>query len=203
MAERGDGPLATHLYFDRKYKTEAVRVLPGEYYATSRDMLLATVLGSCVTACIRDKQNGIGGMNHFMLPRGCIDENDPSSMPARYGIYAMEILINQVIKIGARRANLEAKVFGGGNVLPGLVEVNVGERNAEFVLNFLETESIPVVAHDLVDIYPRKVYYFPSTGKALVKKLRDLPNSAIVEREKDFGSNLSKARVSGDIELFS
>jgi chemotaxis protein CheD len=203
MAEGGDGPLATHLYFDRKYKTEAVRVLPGEYYATSRDMLLATVLGSCVTACIRDKQNGIGGMNHFMLPRGCIDENDPSSMPARYGIYAMEILINQVIKIGARRANLEAKVFGGGNVLPGLVEVNVGERNAEFVLNFLETESIPVVAHDLVDIYPRKVYYFPRTGKALVKKLRDLPNSAIVEREKDFGSNLSKARVSGDIELFS
>lgn len=203
MAEGGDEPLATHLYFDRKYKTEAVRVLPGEYYATSRDMLLATVLGSCVTACIRDKQNGIGGMNHFMLPGGCIDENDPSSVSARYGIYAMEILINQIIKIGGRRANLEAKVFGGGNVLPGLVEANVGERNAEFVLGFLKTENIPVVARDLVDIYPRKVYYFPGTGKALVKKLRGLPNSAIVEREKDFSSHLSKASIGGAIELFS
>lgn len=166
-------------------------------------MLLATVLGSCVAACIRDKHNGIGGMNHFMLPDGCIDESDPSSMSARYGIYAMEILLNQITKMGARRANLEAKVFGGGNVLPGLVEANVGERNAEFVLGFLETENIRIVAHDLVDIYPRKVYYFPSTGKALVKKLRDLPDSAITAREKDFGSRLSKAGIGGAIELFS
>lgn len=203
MAEGGDGSLATRLYFDRKYGTQAVRILPGEYYATSRDMLLSTVLGSCVTACIRDKQNGIGGMNHFMLPGGRMDENNPSSVPARYGIYAMEILINQIIKKGARRANLEAKVFGGGNVLPGLTEANVGERNAEFVLGFLETENIRIVAQDLVDIYPRKVYYFPGTGKALVKKLRDLPDSTIVEREKDFSSHLSKAGVGGDIELFS
>jgi chemotaxis protein CheD len=203
MAEGGDAALATRLYFDRKHKTEAVRILPGEYYATSRDLLLSTVLGSCVTACIRDKQNGIGGMNHFMLPDGCVDESDPSSMPARYGIYAMEMLINQIIKIGARRANLEAKVFGGGNVLPGLAEANVGERNAEFVLRFLKTESIRIVAHDLVDIYPRKVYYFPSTGKALVKKLYDLPNNTIITREKDFSSQLSKAGAGGDIELFS
>lgn len=202
MAEGCDAALATHLYYDRKYTTEAVRVLPGEYYATAREMLLATVLGSCVTACIRDKQNGIGGMNHFMLPDGCIDENDPSSMPARYGIYAMEMLINQIIKLGARRANLEAKVFGGGNVLPGLAEANVGERNAAFVLGFLETESISIVARDLVDIYPRKVYYFPSTGRALVKKLRDLPSSAIIAREKDFSSHLSKASAGGAIELF-
>lgn len=202
MAEGCDGALATHLYFDRKYKTEAARVLPGEYYATVRDMLLVTVLGSCVAACIRDKQNGIGGMNHFMLPEGRIDESDPSSMSARYGIYAMEILINHITKLGARRANLEAKVFGGGNVMPGLAEANVGERNAEFVLGFLETENIPVVAHDLVDIYPRKVYYFPGTGKVLVKKLRDLPDSAIIEREKDFSSRLPKAGIGGAIELF-
>lgn len=203
MDERSNAALATHLYFDRKHKTEAARVLPGEYYATAQDMLLATVLGSCVTACIRDRQNGIGGMNHFMLPDGRIDENDPSSMSARYGIYAMEILINHIIKIGARRANLEAKVFGGGNVMPGLIEANVGERNAEFVLGFLETENIPIVAHDLVDIYPRKVHYFPSTGKVLVKKLRDLPDSAIIERERNYSLRLPKASIGGAIELFS
>lgn len=203
MDERSNAALATHLYFDRKHKTEAARVLPGEYYATAQDMLLATVLGSCVTACIRDRQNGIGGMNHFMLPDGRIDENDPSSMSARYGIYAMEILINHIIKIGARRANLEAKVFGGGNVMPGLIEANVGERNAEFVLGFLETENIPIVARDLVDIYPRKVHYFPSTGKVLVKKLRDLPDSAIIERERNYSLRLPKASIGGAIELFS
>ncbi|WP_025039731.1 chemoreceptor glutamine deamidase CheD [Nitrosospira briensis] len=203
MDERSNAALATHLYFDRKYETEAARVLPGEYYATDQNMLLATVLGSCVTACIRDRQNGIGGMNHFMLPDGRIDENDPSSMSARYGIYAMEILINHIIKIGARRANLEAKVFGGGNVMPGLIEANVGERNAEFVLGFLETENIPIVARDLVDIYPRKVHYFPSTGKVLVKKLRDLPDSAIIEREKNYSLRLPKASIGGVIELFS
>lgn len=203
MDERSNAALATHLYFDRKYETEAARVLPGEYYATDQNMLLVTVLGSCVTACIRDRQNGIGGMNHFMLPDGRIDENDPSSMSARYGIYAMEILINHIIKIGARRANLEAKVFGGGNVMPGLIEANVGERNAEFVLGFLETENIPIVARDLVDIYPRKVHYFPSTGKVLVRKLRDLPDSAIIERERNYSLRLPKANIGGAIELFS
>lgn len=202
MDERSNAALATHLYFDRKHETEAARVLPGEYYATAKNMLLVTVLGSCVTACIRDRQNGIGGMNHFMLPDGRIDENDPSSISARYGIYAMEILINHIIKIGARRANLEAKVFGGGNVMPGLIEANVGERNAEFVLGFLETENIPIVARDLVDIYPRKVHYFPSTGKVLVKKLRDLPDSAIIERERNYSLRLPKANIGGAIELF-
>lgn len=203
MDERSNAALATHLYFDRKHETEAARVLPGEYYATDQNMLLVTVLGSCVTACIRDRQNGIGGMNHFMLPDGRIDENDPSSMSARYGIYAMEILINHIIKIGARRANLEAKVFGGGNVMPGLIEANVGERNAEFVLGFLETENIPIVARDLVDIYPRKVHYFPSTGKVFVRKLRDLPDSAIIERERNYSLRLPKASIGGAIELFS
>lgn len=203
MDERSNAALATHLYFDRKYETEAARVLPGEYYATDQNMLLVTVLGSCVTACIRDRQNGIGGMNHFMLPDGRIDENDPSSMSARYGIYAMEILINHITKIGARRANLEAKVFGGGNVMPGLIEANVGERNAEFVLGFLETENIPIVARDLVDIYPRKVHYFPSTGKVFVRKLRDLPDSAIIERERNYSLRLPKANIGGAIELFS
>jgi chemotaxis protein CheD len=203
MAEDLNEALATNLYFDRNFDTNAAKVLPGEYYVTGQDMLLVTVLGSCVAACIRDSQNGIGGMNHFMLPDGGTDENNPTSTSARYGSYAMEILINQITKLGARRANLEAKVFGGGNVLAGLTVANVGERNAEFVLKFLATEKIRIAARDLIDIYPRKVYYFPRTGKVMMKKLRTVHNNTIFEREKDYSSRLKKtSSVGGEIELF-
>jgi chemotaxis protein CheD len=202
MADDYHEALATNLYYDRNFDTDAAKVLPGEYYVTGQDMLLVTVLGSCVAACIRDNGNGIGGMNHFMLPDSRVDETGPLSTSARYGTYAMEILINHITKMGARRANLEAKVFGGGNVLAGLTVANVGERNAEFVLRFLQTENIRVVARDLVDIYPRKVYYFPKTGKVLVKKLRNIHNDTIFEREKDYGSRLQKSNVGGEVELF-
>ena len=202
MAEDFDEALATNFYFDRNFNCQAAKVLPGEYYVTGKDMLLVTVLGSCVAACIRDRDNGIGGMNHYMLPDGGTDENNPSSSSARYGSYAMEILINQILKLGARRSHLEAKVFGGGNVLQGLTVANVGERNAEFVLKFLQTEKIRIVAQDLVDIYPRKVYYFPNTGKVMVKKLRNTHNNTIFDREKDYGSRLKKTSVGGELELF-
>jgi chemotaxis protein CheD len=203
MSEGYEEALATTLYYDRSFDTQAAKVLPGEYYVTGKDMLIVTVLGSCVAACIRDTQSGVGGLNHFMLPDGGTDENNPASTSARYGSYAMEILINHITKLGARRANLEAKVFGGGNVLPGLTVANVGERNAEFVLRFLRTEKIRVVAQDLVDVYPRKVYYFPASGKVMVKKLRDIHNSTIFEREQVYGSRLKGSRVGGDVELFA
>ena len=153
--------VASNFYFDNNFNAKAVKLLPGEYFVTDQEMLLVTVLGSCVAACIRDSYSGIGGMNHFMLPDGGGDPGSPMSSSARYGTFAMEILINQLLKLGARRANLEAKVFGGGNVLDGLTVANVGQRNADFVLKFLATEKIKVVAQDLVDIYPRKVYFFP------------------------------------------
>ncbi len=203
MSDGYEEALATTLYYDRSFDTQAAKVLPGEYYVTGKDMLIVTVLGSCVAACIRDTQSGIGGLNHFMLPDGGTDENNPASTSARYGSYAMEILINHITKLGARRANLEAKVFGGGNVLPGLTVANVGERNAEFVLGFLHTEKIRVVAQDLVDVFPRKVYYFPASGKVMVKKLRDIHNSTIFEREQVYGSRLKGSRVGGDVELFA
>lgn len=202
MTEIVDEQLASNLYFDRNFNSEAVKLLPGEYYVTGRDMLLVTVLGSCVAACIRDYHNGIGGMNHFMLPDNNSDDSSPLSASARYGVYAMEILINQLLKLGARRVNLEAKVFGGGNVLKGFTVANVGQRNADFVLEFLATEKIRMVAQDLVDIYPRKVYYFPKTGKVMVKKLRNIHNDTIFDREKDYGSRLRKSKVEGDVELF-
>lgn len=192
---------ATNVYYDRTFDCDAAKILPGEYYFTCKDMVIVTVLGSCVSACIRDRVTGIGGMNHFMLPDSG-DADSPVSASMRYGTYAMEILINDLLKAGAKRENLEAKVFGGGNVLRGFIAINVGERNAQFVREYLRAENIRVVAEDLNDIYPRKVYYFPRSGRVLVKKLRQLNNNTLVNREQDYASRLQTTPVAGDVELF-
>ena len=195
--------IAPNTYFDRTLNIDAAKILPGEYYATGREMVLVTVLGSCVAACIRDRVTGIGGMNHFMLPDSGSDQANPLSSSARYGTYAMEMLLNQLLKLGAKRGNLEAKVFGGGNVLRGFKVSNVGERNSRFALEYLNTEKISVVAKDLLDIYPRKVYFFPQTGRVLVRKLRSVHNDTIVERESEYSARLRSASVEGDVELFT
>jgi chemotaxis protein CheD len=194
--------LSPHLYFDREHNSEAAKILPGEYYATGREMVLVTVLGSCVAACIRDKVTGIGGMNHFMLPDSGQDKGNPMGESARYGVYAMEILINQLLKMGAKRNSLEAKVFGGASVLRGFTVHNVGERNAEFVLQFLKTEKIPVIAQDLLDIYPRKVYFFPTKGLVRVKQLKQVHNDTIISRETEYNARLHYSKLEGDVELF-
>lgn len=191
---------ATNVYYDRTFDCDAAKILPGEYYYTPRNMLIVTVLGSCVAACIRDRVTGLGGMNHFMLPDG--GDSGPVSASMRYGTYAMEVLINDLLKAGARRESLEAKVFGGGAVLRGFTAMNVGERNAAFVTSFLKTERIPIVAEDLNDIYPRKVYFFPHSGKVLVKKLMQTHNDTLARRELDYASRLKVEPVAGDIDLF-
>lgn len=192
---------AHNLYHDKTHDIDAVKLLPGEYFVSTRNMLLVTVLGSCVAACIRDTRLHIGGMNHFMLPDA--DAATNTSAAARYGTYAMEVLINHLLKLGARRENLEAKVFGGGNVLPGLVQANVGHKNAVFVEQFLRTENIRIAARDLAAGHPRKVYYFPVTGRVLVKRLRSLHNDTVFVREIEYRQRLTEAPASGDVELFT
>lgn len=192
--------LANNRYFDRKFESEAVKVLPGEYFVTAANVLMVTVLGSCVSACIRDREKGIGGMNHFMLADS--GEASAVSSSARYGTYAMEILINHLLKMGARKHQLEAKVFGGGRVMATLTTSQVGERNARFVREFLKTEGIPLAAEDLLDVYPRKVYFFPGTGRVLVKKLVRMHNDTLIRREKEYAARLTEVPVAGEIELF-
>ncbi len=198
-----EGNLAPNVYFDRTFSSEAAKILPGEYFITRRDMVLVTVLGSCVAACIRDRSNGIGGMNHFMLPDNVSEQGGWGSTSTRYGTYAMEMLINQVLKLGAQREHLEAKLFGGGAVIENMTTTNVGERNAQFAIDYLKTEGIVVVSKDLLDIFPRKVYYFPKSGKVLVKKLRSVTNNTIATREVEYRSRLVKSTVEGDVELFT
>lgn len=202
MTGRGfEEVLAPNHYFDHHFGIEAAKILPGEFYVTGRDMMLVTVLGSCISVCIRDPELGIGGLNHFMLPEG--DPHNPLSTSARYGSYAMEMLINQLIKMGAARHRLEAKAFGGGAVIRGFTLHDVGERNCEFVLEYLDRERIRLVAQDLLDVYPRKIYYFPATGRVLVKKLKEAHNNTIVQREEEYGARLRTSDMAGDVELFT
>ncbi|MBT1065300.1 chemoreceptor glutamine deamidase CheD [Bowmanella sp. Y26] len=197
-----DQYLAPNRYFDRHFECDAVKILPGEYYVTADGLMIVTVLGSCVSVCLRDPIRCIGGMNHFLLPNEGGNDNSTWSESARYGAYAMEILINHLVKLGANRNSLEAKVFGGGNVLRGLTSNTVGERNCEFVLEYLQIEQIPVVASDLLDQYPRKVYFFPHTGKVMVRKIKSLHNTTIMDRESEYRMRIRHARKSGDVDLF-
>ena len=137
-----------------------------------------------------------------MLPEDGARAGSGNGASARYGVYAMEILINHLIKLGARRDNLEAKVFGGGAVLDSLRTSEVGQRNARFVIGFLETEGIPVLAKDLLDSYPRKVYYFPRTGRVMLRKLHRVHNDTLVEREREYGARIGGKPIAGEVELF-
>lgn len=177
-------PIATRHFFDREFALPAVKLLPGEYYVTTRNMVLTTVLGSCVSACVRDSTAGIGGMNHFMLP----EDTDPTSRDAvaamRYGVYAMEMLLNELLKAGARRERLEAKVFGGGAVLANMTMLNVGDRNADFVLRYLQTEQVRIAAQDLRGSLPRRINFFPVTGRVAVRKLRRQDDAVQVQHDE-------------------
>jgi chemotaxis protein CheD len=189
-------------YWDRERDMVAAKILPGEYYVTRQDELVTTVLGSCVSACIRDKESGIGGMNHFMLPQTSSGKGSDTivGIATRYGNYAMEHLINTILSNGGKRKNLEVKVFGGGKIIPALTDV--GMKNIDFVLYYLDQEGLRVLSQDLGDIYPRKVVYFPKTGKVAMKKIQDLHNDTIIKREKQYISTLKNEPVAGDVELF-
>lgn len=182
-------------YYDPALDTDVIKLLPADWRVSSEPVALATVLGSCVAACMYDPLACVGGMNHFMLPDAA-----PGDSSARYGAHAMELLINGLLKQGAARARLQAKVFGGGNVLPGMTLDPIGTRNANFVLEYLIAERIQVGAQDLGGVQPRKVVFFVRTGRTLVKRLPAAGEIARVER--DYRSRLAKAPVAGSVELF-
>lgn len=195
--------IATHHYFDREFDISAVKLLPGEYYVTSSDMVLTTVLGSCVSACVRDSTAGIGGMNHFMLPEDVSPTSKGAAAAMRYGAYAMEILLNELFKGGARRERLEAKVFGGGAVLANMTTLNIGDRNADFVLRYLQMEQVRVAAQDLRGSLPRRINYFPVTGRVTVRKLRQQDDALLVRHdEQALAQALLKQCGRNKVELF-
>ena len=185
------------------YGVYAARLLPGEYYVTVHDEGVYTTLGSCISACIRDRVSGVGGMNHFMLPASADADGWKStslSAATRYGNFAMEHLINDILKNGGKRHNLEVKLFGGGRIMVNMTDV--GKRNIDFARDYLATEGFRVVAEDIGEVFPRMVVFFPSTGKVKVKRLRALHNNVILEEESRYINTVESKPIGGEVELF-
>ena len=185
---------ASLFWYDPQLQSDAVKVLPGEYFVHAENILILTTLCSCIAACLWDHDRGIGGLNHFMLPEG----DDASG---RYGSFAMELLINELLRRGAARASLEAKVFGGGQVVAGMDSMNIGERNTRFVLDYLRTERIPVLSQDVGGVCARKLCFHPASGKAMLKRLTATHVSTLAAQERAAARRAAAATV-GSVDLF-
>jgi chemotaxis protein CheD len=193
-------------YWDPSNACWMAKILPGEFYVTRAQEAVTTVLGSCISACIRDPQLGCGGMNHFMLPEeaagssGCWHAADGGAS-TRFGSYAMESLVNELLKLGARRERLEVKLFGGGRILPTMTDV--GMRNIDFAQSFLKIEGFKMAAGDVGGVFPRRIVYFPATGRVLLKHLRAIDCTVIATRETQYRIDLGATTAGNDVELFS
>ena len=209
--EKGSGsiklPSFGARYFDTRQGFTAVKVMPGEYYITHEPSeMLVTVLGSCVSACIRDPYTGLGGMNHFMLPDGEKTVWSGANSALRYGNYAMEVLINEVMKGGCPKDELEIKLFGGATLkTSGKDNENnnnsVGSKNAQFVLEYLKKEGLHVDAQDLGGVTPRRIHFYPSLGKVKRLLLRRQGERSIFSDEGKYKSKFGKPKE-GSVELF-
>ncbi|MFT4925741.1 MAG: chemotaxis protein CheD [Phenylobacterium sp.] len=190
-------------FWDKRRGVIIAKILPGEFYVSTSKEVISTVLGSCISACIWDEMNGVGGMNHFLLPQrhNAHPDAQDASYTARYGNWAMEYLVNEVIKNGGTRNNLKAKIFGGGKIISAMTN-DVGEGNVDFVLEYLKLENIPILANDTGGPWPRKVMFDPLTGRAQIKKLRSIHNDTVQRRERKYVHDIDQSETESNIELF-
>jgi chemotaxis protein CheD len=177
---------------DSRFPHEIASILPGEFFVSSDPMIVYTVVGSCISACIRDPVAGVGGMNHFMLPEPKEKALDSWRDSTRYGSYAMESLINEILKQGGLKNRLELKLFGAGKIYDG--QMDVGARNTEWALNYVKTEGLSMVGRDLGGMHPRKIYYFTESGCVLMKKIEHIKNGTIFERELEYAAKMKNVR---------
>ena len=194
-------------HYDPHFQKDIVTIHPGEYYSTDEDIYIATVLGSCISIALFDPTLKMGGLNHFMLPKSTRAEAVPMTDEGRFGNFAMELLINDMLKKGCKHENLRAKVFGGGNVLDSSSsKMNMtGINNINFALTYLETEHIPILVNDTGGIFPRKIYFHPQTSKVYLKRIQKIgcPVEQIKQREEQYQTNLQQAKATaGDITWF-
>jgi chemotaxis protein CheD len=197
----GGSAVATRKFFDSADAHWMVKVFPGEYFVTSKpDEVLVTVLGSCVAACIRDPQRRIGGMNHFMLPHSKGGNWGGDMQSTRFGNFAMEKLINELMKAGCSRSSLEIKVFGGGNVTD--TQNEIGTENCRFIMRYLESEGLRCSVQDLGGQLPRRIHYYPETGRVIRRLLGSGESKAVAREETEYVSRLSTRTMAGEIQLF-
>jgi len=186
---------------DTRFPYEVAVILPGEYFVSQEPKVVYTILGSCISVCLRDPFVNVGGMNHFMLSAPTSEGGQDSwADSGRYGSFAMEMLINEILKRGGKKNRLEAKVFGGGKIYDGAMDI--GAKNAAWALDYLERESVPLLKANVGDVCPRKVYFFTDSGKVLLKKLDRVVAKAIAQEEGQYQRKLQYAHLQSDVTLF-
>jgi chemotaxis protein CheD len=189
QVRRGGGPLP---------EQEHVRIYTGDVATSTMPVVMETVLGSCVAVCLYDPEVQAGGMNHFLLPGST---QDPGS--TRFGVNAMELLINELMKRGGERRRFVAKAFGGANVMHGVTLANIGGDNAEFVRSFLATEKIPLLRHRLGGTQPVRVVFRTDSGRATVHTVDGSQLHKVVHAEEAYRRvHVTDRNYSGEITLF-
>jgi chemotaxis protein CheD len=189
---------SVHHHWDHGAQAWVVHLMAGEYYLTSGAEIIATVLGSCVSTCIRDPMSGWASMNHFMLPED--PGVDPAGRSLRYGCFAVERVINELLKRGADRKKLEVKILGGGQVIASMSDI--GASNVRFVREYLRTEGIPIAVEDVGGRIARRVRYYPRTGKVMIKHLPMQQAAAVGAEELKLRKRLQQNPLAGEVELF-
>ena len=190
-------------FFDPRFNAISVMVLPGRHYVTAHaGEMVVTLLGSCVAACIRDPDAGVGGLNHFLLPESESGDWGHSNAAMRYGNHAMEVLINDILKRGGQRQRLEVKLFGGAHVVDTDPAKSVGSRNIAFIHKYLADEGLEVAAEHLGGSVGRRIHYFPVSGRARMLLLRRKKDSDVFSREREIAERIRVRSDDGDIELF-
>lgn len=192
---------ATHRFFDPQEDKWIIKVLPGQFYVTADpNEVIATVLGSCVAACIRDPETGFGGLNHFMLPEDMGHAWGGADSSLRYGTFAMERLINEIVRTGCPRERLEIKVFGGAVLQSS--HALIGSQNSDFVRRFLGKEGLEIQGEDLGGPNARRIHFHPVSGRARRKFVMETVETDLVKAEKTYRSQLVDEAPTGDVELF-
>ncbi len=188
-------------YWDEEFQQYAARIKPGEYYVTRDDEVITTVLGSCISVCMRDPVSRIGGMNRFMLPASPRGGSYSLTAAANsYGNYVMEQLVNEILKHGGVKRQFEIKVFGGSQILANVK--NLGDLSIDFIRRYLGEERLNVSSQDLAGTAPRKVCYSPRTGRVRIKKLDPRFSAKLHARELAYVEQVASEPITGDVELF-
>lgn len=185
--------------YDSKKDLYVTNIFSGEYYVTEGPKeMICTILGSCVAVCVHDPIAKVSGMNHFLLPG-----NEEAPFSPKYGIFAMEYMINEVLKRGGLKKRLIVKIFGGAKIHNQTYSLNIGERNIAFIREYLANEGLNIIASDIGGTHPRKIYFMGDTGKVMVNKIRQLAVvNKVVEEEDLFAKSIKQSPYKGSIELF-
>lgn len=192
--------------FDPKFNATITYIIQGEYYIGTNSDIVSTTLGSCVAVCLFDKENKIGAMNHYMLPEPAIENDSIQFEKAKYGINAMEMMINEMLKKGANRNNLKAKIFGGANMFKAgsSLKAEVGRQNVDFANKYLKMENIQILSEDVLKDHARKIYFDTAFGNVKLYRIGDSATRELEQKEQDFKRSIidlsKKAKKEPDIK---